>query len=658
MKNDFFVTDSPECPEELAGTDIAPCTLNEFYEAVSNKKALSLDSETLGLRPFHGDTMFAITISDGVFAWYFECGGGTLPAGLVEMFLDPSRLWHGQNIKFDCHHLEQSFGVRIAGTLHCTAIGARIEHNDHLSYSLDACLKRIGLEKHDTVKAYIKEHKLKTVEPIPHKKIGRDNLHFEKVPRPIMVPYACQDARGTFLLAEDQIKKIKAMDVLLPTAPPAWQVVELERKLMPCVIAMERGGVRIDLPYCERAIEALSATMEKDKNLFQEVTGAPLKDSWQALSKVFAEEKLRWGRTEKGNPSFSSDILETFESPAAAALLRIRNAKSRVDFFATFLSEADRFGYVHPSFNSGGTATRRFSSSGPNFQNLTNDDEATSELWSPRKAIIPPEDCLILSADYKQQEYVILLDYSGQMDVIEQVKNGADIHQATADMVGVTRRYAKTLNFMLLYGGGVAKLCMALFKPTVDFETLQAICFLHLYQMDRHDDVKKHRELVANLPSSVIEENMAELVKARDLREIYFSKLPMVKKFINTVVETGEMRGYIYNWFGMRYRCNRRYSYTLPNRIIQGGGAEIGKLAMVGTSNLLATTRSRLFLPVHDELDFYLHRSELHLAGEIKRIMEGVYPAKHLPMRVDLCHSWKSLGELEDGAPVESREAS
>ncbi len=641
-------------PLDEDGTPLATCTLEEFYEAVKNAPALALDTETQGLRPFHGDRVFAISFSDGVSAWYWDCRGRALPAELQLLFLQ-ARVWYGHNIKFDAHHLHASFGVELGGTLHDTAIGARIEFNDHLTYDLGSCLKRIGLAKDDRVMAYVKEHKLKSKEAIPHKKGERELLHFDRVPTWLMFLYACDDARGCFRLAIKQLQRIQAVDALLPESPTGMSVVELERNLSRVVIAMERGGVLVDRGYCQQAIEALSDTISDRRKAFREATGVDFTDSWQKLSKVFTGEQLKWGKTEKGNPSFSSDILETFEHPAAKLVVDLRNEKSRVDFFATFLSEADSSGYVHPSFNSGGTATRRFSSSGPNFQNLTNDEDAPPETWSPRRALIAPDECCIVSMDYVQQEYFLLLDMAGEMDLIEQVKNGKDLHLATAELMSVTRKQAKTLNFLQLYGGGVAKLCAALYKPSVDLETLTAICFIYLYEMDKHEDYKKHLELVRPLEQGVIDYNMGELVKAKNIRELYFSKLPKVKALINKVIEVGEARGYVHNFAGQRYWCNKRHSYVLPNRIIQGGGADIGKRAMVAVAERLKGTRSRLFLPVHDELDFYIHRNDLELCGEIKRLMEIQYPHRHLPMRVDVSHSWKNLGDLESGGPIDAR---
>lgn len=655
MQSYHLVRELSDFPQEELGTICAPMLLEDFYEEVKNIPALAFDFETTGLRPFHGSRAFSLALSDGVSSWYWDRRGRDLPDELQKLFLDPAKTFISHNAKYDSHILHESFGIDIAGVVYCSAIGARIAFNDHPSYGLGECLKRIGLSKDDGVMAYIKEHGLTTKEEIPFKKEGRKLMFFDRVPLRLLQEYACRDAWGAFKLYEHQLKRIREIDALLPDSPKAESIVKLEQDLGPCVVKMERGGVRVDLKYCQEAIEFLSGTMEEKKKSFLEITGNEFTDSWQKLSKVFAGEQLKWGRTEKGNPSFSSDILETFEHPAAKLVVGLRNEKSRIDFFATFLAEADSSGFVHPSFNSGGTATRRFSSSGPNFQNLTNDEDAPPETWSPRRALIPPEDCCILSLDYSQQEYMMALDYAGELEIIEQVRNGADIHQATAEMMGVTRRYAKTLNFMLLYGGGVAKLCMALFKPTVDEETLQAICFIHLYQMNKHDDYKRHLELVRPLTQDVIDQNLVELKKAQDLRELYFSKLPRMKAFIEKVTEIGHTRGYVHSWAGMRFWCNPRYAYTMPNRIIQGGGADVGKQAMVKCDRILSGTKSRLFLPVHDELDFYLHRQDLNRGSDLVHAMESVYKGRHLTLKVGVSHSWKNLGDLEDGGPLDAR---
>ena len=107
----------------------------------SYQRTLSLDTETTGLLPFHGDKVFAITWSNGIDSWYLEIpeGRSILPPFLEKMLSDPNRIWYLHNAKFDMHFLRKHFGVVIEGTVIDTMVLARLEFNDHLSYSLDAC---------------------------------------------------------------------------------------------------------------------------------------------------------------------------------------------------------------------------------------------------------------------------------------------------------------------------------------------------------------------------------------------------------------------------------------------------------------------------------------------------------------------------------------
>lgn len=591
------------------GEDIQP---GVFYLRAMNKGKLALDTETTGLMPYHGDRVFAIVISDGDDSYYFDTENSTcLHPYLASLFSQPGILWFLHNAKFDLHALSQTFGAVPAGIIHDTAVGARLEFNDHLSYSLDSCAKRIGLVKSEEVEKYIRENKLTEKVPIPGKKKKYVKMFFERVPRDIMFRYACQDALVTYWVAEKQLRRIEKVDSLLPEAPRLMEMVDVERSLTPVIWAMERDGVKADLEYSSEAMEFYEQEIKRCEAEFEKLTGKPYKSSPKLFAEVFESERAKWKYTEKGNPSFESDALESFTHPAAKVILTSRNAKSRVDFFSTFAYFADSRGFVHPSFNSGGTATLRFSSSEPNFQNLTNDEEASEERYPVRRAIIPPHgDFALLSVDYDQQEYRMLLDYAGELEVIEAIKSGADVHQAMADMVGVTRKQAKTLNFGLLYGMGKAKLALAL---------------------------------------GITED------EAGELRKLYFAKLPRVKAFIDRVIGTAERRGYVYNWAGVRYWCeDTQFAYKMPNRIIQGGGSSIMKKAMCELAQVFAAeqAQSRMVITIHDELDFYIHRSEFHLIPRIKSVMESIYPSKHLPLTVSMAHSWKSLGDLVDGPPA------
>ncbi len=591
-------------------TDEAVC--RRLFEC----KALSLDSETTGLLPYHGDRVFAIVVSDGKDTYYWNTRDGVFPPSLRVLFRNPHTVWYLFNATFDLHSLSETFGIIPEGVIHDCGVGARVEYNDHFGsepYSLASCAERAGFAKDKTVELYVKEHKLKTLVPMKGKKEAYEKLHFDQVPDDIMFQYACQDAFITFHVGLKQVKRIVEIGRLLPDSPSPWDAMQVERKLTPVIFSMEKQGVKIDLDYSERGLQFYRDEQVRLAEEFRGITGKEYKASPKLFEEVFSDERDLWQFTEKGNPSFKSDILQYFESPAAKAVMAIRNAKSRCDFFANFIFFTDKNGIIHPSFKSGGTATLRFSSAEPNFQNLTNDDEDPDEQYPIRRAILPPDnDTCIISIDYDQQEYRMMLEYAGEMNLIEPVKNGMDVHQATADLMGVSRRAAKAINFGLLYGMGNAKLAKAL---------------------------------------------KVSLEEAKELKKLYFSRLPKVKKFIDSVTATAERRGYVHNWAGVRYWCpNPEFAYGMPNRIIQGGGASIMKKSMVEIEAFFKrnNAQSRMILTIHDELDFYFHRSEFDLLPEVKKIMEQVFPSKLLPLTASINHSWKSLGDLADGLPKEN----
>lgn len=587
---------------------------DDFKHWTESRPALAVDVETTGLDLYHGDRIFCLGLSDAHDAWYIDFrdfSEDTFIEHFRKLAHDPARLWINHNIKFDLHAFYTSYNLCFEGSFYDTLVGARLVYNDHFSYSLDACLQRLGLPnvvKENAVMDYITKNNLWEWQTIPGKKVGRKRLFFEKVPKSILKTYVCKDVLGAYALYEDQIQQISNIDSLIDEAPKLKSVAEDESKITKSVFIMELLGVKIDEKYCEKALTHYHEVLKENENKFAAETGKDYKASPKLFEEVFLKERDKWQFTEKGNPSFESEVLQRFSHPAAKCILEIRNAKSRTDFFGTFLFKADEESMVHPNFNSGGTASGRFSSSDPNFQNLTNDEENQEEAFPVRKAIIPPSpNYCIVSMDYKQQEYCLMLDYAGEAELIEEVKNGKDVHQATADLMGVSRKYAKTLNFMLLYGGGAKKLAEAL--------------------------------------------GISE-AEAKKLKALYFAKLPKVQKFIERVVNVAGLRGYVYNWAGRRFFCESSdVAYRFPNRVIQGGGADIMKKAIIECSAILRGKKSYICLTIHDELNFYIHEDEISLIPVLKEAMEKVYPARFLPLKVDISHSWENLGSLKEGSP-------
>jgi DNA polymerase-1 len=200
-----------------------------------------------------------------------------------------------------------------------------------------------------------------------------------------------------------------------------------------------------------------------------------------------------------------------------------------------------------------------------------------------RRSFIPRLEYFFVMMDYDQFEYRMMVNYARETSLIEKIQSGIDVHTATAELMGVSRKEAKTINFMLLYGGGVQKLAEAL-----------------------------------NVP----------LTRAKFLKEKYFATLPKVQILISQIQNAVCSRGYLENWFGRRYTLPRELAYKGPNYLIQGGCADWVKIAICNIHRFLKPYKSRILLQIHDELLFEIHEEEKFIIPKLKYLMENV---SHIP---------------------------
>lgn len=638
---------------------------------------LALDLETTGLRMFHGDTFFSVIIAPSADkAYYFNFNPvdhwieereekkktvylkhkRDLPEEIVltkehmeiiaELFKDGERLWFIQNAaNFDLSMLS-AHGYWVNGKIHCTRAIGRVQYNEHLKYSLEAQLERIGDAKDDRVKAYVDKYHLKTKFPIPGKDTLHEVLHYDQVPLSIMVPYGLQDAKGTFKLGNFQMESIIQQDNddgVYDTPRALFSVYENECRLQPTIHRMKHTGVAVDLEYCKRASEHERTRGEGLKEEFKKLTGEDFVASSKLFEKVFASDRHNWGITKKGNPSFESDALMDFENPAAKVVLDIRNAKSKSDFYNGFLWFVDEQGNIHPNYNPEGTVHGRFSSNEPNFQNLTAEDlgeckacgtgfesetlackkcGSTDLLYHEfltRRALIPRPGYIFIMPDYDQMEYKFMLEQACRLigrstKLSEMIADGMDFHDATGlNVKNVTgmdlpRKSIKVVNFMTLYGSGNQNVANTLGIP---------------------------------------------LNQARLIREAIFEASPEIRNYIRTVSQTGERMGFIRNWLGRKCHLSvKRFSYKLPNYHTSGGCADVVKKAMNGIDEYLKPLPSRMVMTIHDELPIEVHESEISFVPKrINEIMENAYESKYVPLTTGMEWSRKSLADKVKGFP-------
>lgn len=547
--------------------------LNDYLKEILSARYVAIDTETTGLHPYKGDRPFLISIyADGV-AYSVKDIESNRKA-IQEILTKQIIFMH--NAKFDMHMFYVEH-FNLNSYVLCTMAMARLYKNDEPSYSLDVLGSKIGYPKDKTVTEYINKNKLFEWITYPGKKKRTKKPYYNQVPDNIIVPYCERDTEVCYKLGEHLI------DQEYPR-----QLFETETQLTNVLFSMEATGIKIDRAYTEKMFKVEQDNIRAAELDFLDMTGLEHQDARSVYVEAFNRLNLNYPTTEKGNPSFKAEVLDGIDHPVVDIIKGYRDAyKKAYTYYNNFLDLADSEDVIHCNFNQAGTTTGRLSSSNPNLQNVSGD---------LRKCFIPREGYQFFMLDYDQMEYRMLLDYAGEEGVIKQVLDGVDVHTATAELMGVERKAAKTINFMLLYGGGVAKLAAAL---------------------DITED------------------------EAKELKNLYFGKLPKISSLISQVNTAAKARGYIKNWAGRICRVPPDQSYKAVNYLIQGGCADVVKRAMVGIDNFLNKTPNvtTLLLNVHDELVFEIDKSDTIDVKYLKKRMEKAYPYKLLPMTVGVDYS-------------------
>jgi DNA polymerase I len=581
-----------------------------ILDQLKNEPILTLDTEATGLYPYLGDSLFSIIIRGHADTHYFNFNPYPglddefiLPRrclqGIARLGQNPSITWVMANAKYDLHMLSRA-GIEIAGDVWDVLVMARIENNTHLSYSLSSCGERIGVPKSEAVEEYIAHHRLWEWVSVPGKKTRSKKKYFDKVPLEIIQPYAEQDAEVTFKLYEHQKKVFAEWD---KTPKPISPIVNNEVKLTKVCFEMEKRGILLDKDYCAKAIKHEEKRAEEARRVFKASTGVDFVDSAKTFRPVFQSFGIAPGVTEKGNDSFTDNVLSAIKHPIARCIQDHRDAAKRANtYYKSFVFHGENAeSVVHPNFRQSATTTGRFSITEPALQTLNNEEKSTSQ-WKVKKSFKARPGFNLCELDYKNMEFRAAIDQAEELEMASKIAAGHDPHQAAADEVGIGRYEAKTLNFLVLYGGGEGKLAESLQIP---------------------------------------------LTKAREVRQKYFTGLPRLRATIRNCAQIATERGWIYNRYGRRYFFpDEKFAYKAFNAWCQGSCADAVKIAMVKLHEFLQPNKSRMVLQIHDSILFEIAFGEEHLLTGIVEIMKSTWEPKCLGMDVSMKtgENWGELG--------------
>lgn len=434
---------------------------------------------------------------------------------------------------------------------------------------------------------------------------------FADVPLEKAADYGAEDSDFTFQLWQLFKKELVAekLDTIF---------YSLEMRVLPVLVRMENAGIHIDKKaLAEYKVELEAAIALKQSQIYKEVGHEFNIASTKQLQQVLFEERgLVPGKKTRTGYSTDTSVLEELSlrtsDPVPQMILDYRGATKLLSTYVETLPLlADKDGRIHTSFLQTGTATGRLSSKDPNLQNIPVRDDSGRRI---RSAFTAVPGTVLISADYSQIELVVLAHLSGDKNLCSAFIDGVDVHKATASLIygvkpdAVTpdmRRFAKTVNFGIMYG-------MSAFRLANELE---------ISRTEANDFIKK-----------------------------YFETYSDVRKFIDRTIADARMNGYSTTIMG-RKRSIRAINSKNKNeqqgaeRVaintpIQGSAADIVKKAMIDVQQALdeSGSKARMLLQVHDELIFECPDDEQSITATIALIKDKMEHAVSLrvPLRVSV----------------------
>jgi len=561
---------------------------------ISAAKLTAFDTETTGLDPMVATLVgMSFATVEGEAAYLpLAHGYADAPAQLpISEVLEKLKPWlesdaHrklGQNLKYDAHILA-NHGIALAGIAEDTLLESYILESDK-SHDMDSLASRhLGI-------------KTLTYAEVCGK--GAKQIGFGEVELARATEYAAEDADITLRLHHALAAQLAAE----PRLAALYRDVELPTARV--LFEMERNGVLIDDFLLAQHSEELGRRLHELELQAHELAGQPFNlGSPKQLGEIlFTKLGLPVvKKTATGQPSTDEDVLSQLaeDYPLPKLLLEHRSLAKLKNTYTDKLPLMvnRRTGRVHTSFSQAVAVTGRLASTEPNLQNIP---IRTPEGRRIRAAFIAPAGHKIISADYSQIELRIMAHLSGDKGLLDAFAHGEDVHRATAgEIFGVTplevtseqRRYAKVINFGLIYG------------------------------MSAHG-------LAKNLG--------IERVAAANYIDRYFARYPGVAAYMDRTRAEAKANGYVETVFGRRLhlpeiraqQVGRRQAAERAaiNAPMQGTAADLIKKAMIATSAWLRESgvKSKLILQVHDELVLEVPDDEVALIrDQLPRLMAGV----------------------------------
>jgi DNA polymerase I-like protein with 3'-5' exonuclease and polymerase domains len=511
-------------------------------------------------------------------------------------------------------------GIRIKGHIVDTMVMASLIDENRLSYTLNSISYEFLGEVKDE-KTLIEAAQSWGIDP---------KSEMYKLPAMYVGNYAEKDAKLTLELFKVLSREIQKQNL--------QNVFDLETQLFPCLIDMKFKGVRIDT---DKAQQLKLQLVKQENELLLKVkqeTGIEAQ-IWAArsIAEIFDKLKLSYERTEKSSaPSFTKNFLQEHKHPIVQMIAKAREINKAHTTFIDTILKFNYKGRIHADINpirsdQGGTVTGRFSYANPNLQQIP---ARNKELGPMIRSLFLPEighkwGCF----DYSQQEPRLVVHYAATTEpicfdesvtkIVNEFKNNqADFHKTVADMAGISRTQAKTINLGLFYGMGKAKLQAELGLNT----KAEAELLFNQY----HNNVPFVKELMNKTSQFAQTSGSIGTLLGRRCR---FNKWEPATFGMHTPMTFEEAE----RTYG-RGRIRRAMTYKALNKLIQGSAADMTKKAMLD----LYSEGIIPHIQIHDELDISV--IDDNQAKKIVEIMESAVTLA-IPNKVDY-ESGETWGDI------------